>query len=346
MKAMVLRAFKQPMELEELRRPTPGPGEALVRVRACGLCGTDVKVADGAIDTVLLPLIPGHELAGEVVELGPPGVAPDSWPVAVGDHVVVHAYVTCGRCWYCRNARENNCERAARLGFERPGGFGEYVTAPVENCYRVPVSLPFEQASILSGTLATPFHALRHQGRITAGETVVIFGVGGLGIHAVQLARELGGRVIAVDVDDAKLELAIRLGASTALPWSDSVASEIRALTDGEGADVVVPVVGGGALPSVLPQAFGALRRCGRLVLLGYLRGVPLTVDTHELIYNAWEIRGSRSSTTQDLLDVIRLVEAGRVQPVVARSVPVEQADMALDELRGRPPVGRLVLAL
>jgi D-arabinose 1-dehydrogenase-like Zn-dependent alcohol dehydrogenase len=109
---------------------------------------------------------------------------------------------------------------------------------------------------------------------------------------------------------------------------------------------VVVPVVGGGSLPSVLPQAFGALRRCGRLVLLGYLRGVPLAVDSHELIYNAWEIRGSRSSTTQDLIDVIRLVEAGRVRPIVARSMPVEQADAALEELRTRPPVGRLVLTL
>jgi acryloyl-coenzyme A reductase len=342
MRAMVLEEFGRPMKVRELPRVLLGPGEVLIRVRACGLCGTDLKVADGAIDSVQLPLIPGHELAGEVVDLG----ANESG-LAVGDHVVVHVYVTCGRCWYCRNAHENNCERSSRLGFERPGGFAEFVAAPIGNCYKVADWVPFEQACLLSGSVATPLHALRGQGRVTVGSTVVIFGVGGLGLHAVQLARELGGRVIAVDIDEPKLQLARDLGASATInSRSESVASTVRDLTDGEGADLVVPIVGGQALPTVLPDAFQALRRCGRLVLLSYLRRVPLTVDSHDLVYNAWEIVGSRSSTTQDLVDVVRMVEAGRVKPIVSRVVPIEQANEALDELRVSPPVGRLVLSL
>lgn len=342
MRAMVMHAFGAPMELENLPVPKPGPSEALVRVRACGLCGTDVKVADGNIPSVRLPLVPGHELAGEVVELGE-----GAQGLSVGDHVVVHIYVTCGRCWYCRNARENNCEQVARLGFERAGGFGEYVTAPDCNCYRVARRVPLEEACLLSGSIATPFHALRHQGKVTVGDTVVIFGVGGLGIHAVQLARELGARVIAIDIDDEKLELARSLGAFEAInPRSASVPARVRELTEGEGASVVLPVVGGNALTAILPDALASLRRCGKLVFLGYLKGVPITVDSHELVNNAWEVLGSRSSRTQDLRDAIQLVEEGRVKPVIARTIPVEEANEALDLVRKGGPAGRVVLTM
>jgi propanol-preferring alcohol dehydrogenase len=340
MKAMVMHEFGAPMELEELPTPVPGPGEVLVRVRACGLCGTDVKVADGDVASVKLPLVPGHELAGEVVELGP-----GAQGFAVGDHVVVHIYITCGRCWFCRNALENNCRNTSRLGFERNGGFGEYVTAPDRNCYWVAKHVPFEAASILSGSIATPFHGLRCQGKVTVGDTVVLFGVGGLGLHAVQLARVLGARVIAVDIDDEKLELARSLGAvETINSRQTPVAARVRELTDGLGASVVVPVVGGKALPAILGDAFASLRPSGKMVLLGYLPGVKVEVDSNDLVYNAWEILGSRSSTTQDLIDVIQLVESGQVKPIVARTYPVESANDALDIIRVGGPAGRMVL--
>jgi len=172
MKAMVLDKFKEPMVLREVPKPSIGPNEILLRVRACGLCATDIKIYDGKVGTVKLPVIMGHELAGEVVNIGS-GV--EGWET--GDHGVVHTTVTCGSCYNCRIGRENDCSRrVGRFGFEFDGGFGEYVRVPTRNLFKISKDIPLEQASILSGTMARPLHAIRTQGRLRMGETAVIVG--------------------------------------------------------------------------------------------------------------------------------------------------------------------------
>lgn len=343
MKAMVLEKFGVPMVLKEVPEPKIGQGEILLRVRACGLCGTDIKIFDGHVNTVKLPRIMGHELAGEVTEIGK-GV--EGWKV--GDHGVVHIYVTCGNCYYCRTGRENNCNRGRkRIGFEDDGGFGEYVRVPAGNLAKISREIPLEEACILSGSVATPLHGIRTQGRLKAGETAVIIGVGGLGIHTLQLAVVMGARVIAVDIAEEKLEAARRFGAEATIHSSrNDFVAEIRRLTEGEGADLIAEIVSGSQLPSILEESVKALRLGGRLVLLGYQYGQLFSLDPAKIVYDEIEIIGSRASIRQDLMDVISLVERGKVKPVISERFPLAKTNEAFVKLRHSPSLGRIILTL
>lgn len=343
MKAMVLEHFGESLQHREVEKPSIGDRDVLLRVKACGLCGTDLKIYDGKVLTVKLPRIMGHEVAGVVEEVGRQvnGFSP-------GDNGVVHIYITCGTCYYCRNARENDCQSLeGRIGFELDGGFGEYLQVPERNLFKVSPKVPLEEASILSGSVSTPLHALRTQGRLRMGETVVIIGIGGLGIHTLQLANNLGGRVIAVDIDDKKLEIAKAFGAEAVINSSrENSVAVIREVTGGLGADLVIEVIGGPTIPEVLEQSVKMLRLGGRLVILGYEYGQRFYLDPQTLVYNEIEIIGSRSSTRQDLIDVISLVERGRIKPLIAEKIPLEKANEAFGRLRKSTVVGRMVLVL
>ena len=343
MKAMVLEKFGAPMVLRDFPKPSIGEGEILLRTRGCGLCGTDLKIFDGHVNTVKLPRIMGHELAGEVVEIGP-GV--QGWKV--GDHGVVHIYLTCGNCYQCRIGRENNCTKGrGRIGFEDDGGFGELVRLPSRNLCKISKDIPLEEASILSGSIATPLHGIRTQARLRAGETAVIIGVGGLGIHTLQLAIAMGARTIAVDIAQEKLEAARRFGADAIINSAKSdFVSEIRRLTDGEGADVIAEIVSGPQLPRILEESVKALRLGGRLLLLGYQYGQTFSMDPAKLVYDEIEIIGSRASIRQDLVDVISLVERGKVKPVISDRFPLEKANEAFVKLRNSASLGRIILTL
>ncbi|MFC2051731.1 alcohol dehydrogenase catalytic domain-containing protein [Chloroflexota bacterium] len=343
MKAMVLEKFREPMVLRDVSKPSIGLEDILLRVKACGLCGTDIKIYDGEVKTVKLPHIPGHELAGEVAELGA-GV--EGW--RVGDHGVVHIYIPCGNCYQCRQGRENDCaSKIERIGFEDDGGFGEYVRIPARNLCKISQDIPLEQACILSGSIATPLHGIRTQGRIQMGETVVIVGLGGLGIHALQLAVVMGARVIAVDISEEKLKAAHNFGAEGTINSSErDFVSEILRLTDREGADLIVESVGGSQIPTILEQSIQALRLCGRLVLLGYQYGQLFSLDPQKIVYDELEIIGARASVRQDLVDVISLVERGKIRPVISECFPLEQANEAFVKLRRSTRLGRMILTL
>lgn len=343
MKAMVLEHFGEPMILREVPEPTIGPEDILLRVKACGLCATDLKVYDGAVKSVQLPRIAGHELSGEVAEIGS---AVQGWQG--GDHGVVYINIPCGSCYLCRKGRENDCTRnLRRIGFEEDGGFGEYVRVPARNLCKISRDVPQEQACILSGTMSTPLHAIRTQGRLQAGETVAIIGIGGLGIHTLQLAVVMGARVIAVDISEEKLAAARTFGAEATInSLQCDFAAEIRRLTGGEGADLIVEIVAGTQVPIVLEKSIDALRLAGRLVLLGYQYGQRFSLDPQKVVYDELEVIGSRSSIRQDLMDVISLVERGKVKPVISECFPLEQANEAFEKLRKSASLGRMVLLL
>ena len=207
MKAMVLEQFQTPLRWQDVPEPDIGPRDALVRVAANGLCATDLKISDGLVPTVPLPHIPGHEAAGEVVLVGAevPGLQP-------GDHVTVYPTEGCGFCDYCRSGLENYCAAAPRTGFEINGGFSQYMRVLGRNAVRISPEVPWEEAAIIPDAIASVYHALTRKARVQAGETVVIIGVGGLGIHAMQLARIMGARVIAADVVPDKLRGAAEFG--------------------------------------------------------------------------------------------------------------------------------------
>jgi propanol-preferring alcohol dehydrogenase len=310
-----------------------------VRVRYVGICGTDLKIRAGRMGLDVLPLIMGHEVAGEVAEVGSgvQGVEP-------GDRVTVHFYVTCGRCQFCRVGRDTLCVDVRQHGFSLAGGFAEYMKTPALNLCQVPEQVPLERACILADAVATSYHAVTRRAQVRPGQTVALVGVGGVGLHALQMAKLAGGWVIAVDVNASRLELAQTLGADALVDARQGPFDQaVRQLTKDQGVDVVLEFV---ANQETLPASYRSLKRAGRLVFVGYTPQLPLAVMPHELVRNEWEILGSRATTKQELQETMTLVAQGRITPVVDRIFPFEEVEAAFAALQQGHSLGRNVLAI
>lgn len=338
--AMVVREFGHPLVAEERAAPVPGADQILVEVAACGVCGTDVKVVHGRLPGVPLPVVPGHEIAGRVAGVGP-GVS----GVRVGDRVALYHRITCGECAWCREGRENLCRgRQDRLGIERDGGFATHVLAPARNACPLPTGVSWEAGAIIPGAMAGPYRALKHLARVLPGEWVAVIGAGGLGLHAVQFVRALGGRAIAIDVEDARLALAASLGAELTVNSAKvAAAAAVRAAVP-EGAAVVVQAVGGKAVAPAMADAVRVVAPGGRIVFLGYERGQAFSVDSAWCVTQEVAILGALSYTRRDLAEVTALVAAGAVRPIVAATRPLGEANEALADVERSATPGRTVL--
>ncbi|HJP13868.1 MAG: alcohol dehydrogenase catalytic domain-containing protein [Nitrospinota bacterium] len=340
MKGMVLKEFGQPLVLDELDDPKPGPGEVLVESKTNGLCATDLKVMAGLVKTAPTPLRLGHENAGVVLETGP-----DVDSVRPGDRVVVVSKKTCGQCRMCRNGHEEMClNTSGRMGIEMDGGFGQLVAAPARNLVKVGPNVELPGASLIGGTLASPLHSIR-MARVGLGETAVIFGLGGLGLHALQLLCHLGARVIGVDVQPEKLEKARELGASETInAATEDPVKAVMDMTDGVGAEVALEIVGGAAVPAVLQQCLDLLAPGGRMIILGYHYGQSFSIDPAQLVYKWIQIIASHNHSVQDVRDAASLVNDGKVKPVISEIAPMPEANEAIERLRAGDPIGRIVL--
>ncbi len=339
MRALVLEQFGGPFLAKDVRTPAIAPHEALVRVRNVGVCGTDVKIRANRMGLGVIPLIMGHEIAGEVVEVGSEvrGFCP-------GDRVIVNFYVTCGRCQFCRVGRDTLCTEVRQHGFSLDGGFAEYLKTPGVNLCKVPDHVPLEHACILGDAVATSYHAITKRAQVRPGTTLALIGVGGVGLHALQMAKLAGGWVVAVDVNDARLELARTLGADAVVDARSGPFHEaVRTLTEGQGVDVVLEFV---ANQQTLPSSYLSVKRAGRLVFVGYTPQLPMSVMPHELVRNELEIVGSRANTKQELQETMDLVARGRIKPIVDRILPLAEIEEAFDALRKGSSLGRNVLAI
>jgi 6-hydroxycyclohex-1-ene-1-carbonyl-CoA dehydrogenase len=329
MKAAVFYGPQRPLEIAEVPDPHPARGEVLVRVAGCGLCHTDLHYIDHGVKTFKPPpLILGHEVAGVVAELGP-----DVTGHAVGERVLIPSVLGCGQCAYCRQGRENLCSQMVMLGNNIDGGYAELIVVPAKDLLLVPPELPLERACVIADALSTPFHAVRRRAKVRLGESVVVVGCGGVGLNVVQCAAAAGGRVIALDLNDARLDLAKRLGASAVInpTGMDRVDKKIRELTDG-GADVAIEAIGN---PATIELAFGLLRRGGRLCVIGYSHE-PVSLSAARLMYYELEIVGSLGCGAGEYRDILSLVAAGTLQlePIVSGTVPLADINLGLDRLR------------
>lgn len=327
MKAAVLYAPGQ-LKLSEVPVPEPGPGEVLVRVAACGICHTDLHYIDHGVSTFKSPVILGHEVSGTIAGLGP-GVS----RFREGDRVLLPAVFTCGTCRACRSGRENICEQMKMLGNHVDGAYAEYVAAPAKDCFSLPQEIPLADACLIGDAMSTPYHAVKHRAQVRVGETVAVFGCGGVGINAVQFAALAGGHVIAVDLDDRKLERARQFGAREALNARsvERVDKEIKKRTGG-GVDVAMEVIG---KPETIRAAFDSLRPGGRLCAVGY-SAEPVTLPFSKVMFYELAVVGSLGCRPGDYPELIELVRGGRVQltPLVTGRYPLDDIFAGLDALR------------
>lgn len=338
MKALVLKEFGGPLTLEEVPVPRPGPDEALLRVDACGVDQFDLTIRDGKFPTARAPIILGHEIAGTVTEIGA-----NVTNVAPGDRVVSTLYLTCGRCRYCLSGRETICaDFRGYVGIHTPGAYAEYTTVPVVNLVRLPEQIPFAEASIIANAIGTPYHAFTKRARLAPGEHVIITGAGGgVGTHAIQLARLMGAFVMAVDSGTEKLALAHELGADITFDSAQGdFSARAREWTDGQGAEVILELVG----PATFESSFKSLARAGRMVVVGSHSGAALTASPQAMIANEWEILGSRNVTKRELAEVVALVAAGLIRPIVTGRYPLDEVETLHRRLRHREIIGRVVV--
>jgi D-arabinose 1-dehydrogenase-like Zn-dependent alcohol dehydrogenase len=260
----------------------------------------------------------GHEVAGVVEQIGEYVTS-----VGVGDRVCLHYNITCGDCYYCSTGNEQFCRKGAMLGHHANGGYAEYIVVPARNAIPLPDEIPFEQGATLMCASATAFHALR-KSRLKVGETAAVFGVGGLGMSAIQLARAFGALdVFAVDINQDKLQLAAHYGATPVHAQHVDPVAEIRRLTSGKGVDVALELIG---LPQTMRQAVQCLGVMGRAVIAG-IGDRPLEIDTYrELLGNEAEIIGSNDHLLQELPLLVdmarrRVLDTSRI---VTRVVPLD----------------------
>jgi 6-hydroxycyclohex-1-ene-1-carbonyl-CoA dehydrogenase len=309
--------------------PSPGPGEALIKVAGCGLCHTDLHYLDHGVKTFKTPpLILGHEAAGTIHGLGPgvTGRAP-------GDRVLIPAVLSCGRCRYCRQGRENLCDKMSMLGNNVDGAYAEYVAVPAAELVPVPDGIPLEQACVIADAVSTPYHAVTRRGRVRAGDLVAVVGCGGVGLNVVQCAHVAGARVIAVDVNERRLETARRLGAvETVNPEKvERVDKRVRELSGG-GVDVAFEAIGN---PKTMQLAYSLLRRGGRLCVIGYSAD-DVALSAARLMYYELEVVGSLGCGAGEYPEILGLVQAGRLKldEIVSGTIPLARINEGLDRLR------------
>lgn len=336
MKAAVLEHFHQKLAVRELPIPVPEKGEVLIKVRASGLCGTDLHIQDGRLPTIRTPYIPGHETAGEIFALGD-----EVTGFEIGDAVIVAIDILCNTCRFCTTGRGNLCTHLVRLGFERNGGHCEYMVAPAANLLKFDRKVPFEKAAIIPDAVACMYHAIKNQGQVRASDKICILGIGGLGFQGIQLAKHFGAEVYCTSRKDEKLEIARQFGADEGINTSkEDLVQRINQLTMGEMCDVVFDNIG---IASSIQTSLDIVRPGGKVVMVGY------DEDTFQVRYQSTamkekEIIGIRGSNRRDLVETIRLVEKGIINPFVYKTYSLDNINEAMEQLRSGKSLGRTVI--
>jgi L-iditol 2-dehydrogenase len=334
MKALLLRNYRE-LEVTEFPTPEIGEEEVLVRVRACGICGSDVHGFDGSSGRRIPPLVMGHEASGVVAKVGE-----KVGTFQEGDRVTFDSTVYCGQCFFCRRGRVNLCEHRQVLGvscgeYRRHGAFAEFVAVPQHIVYRLPDNLGFQEAALIE-SVSIAVHAT-HRTPVRLGDTAVVVGTGMIGLLVVQALRAAGcTRIIAVDIDDFKLERARDLGADEGLNATQvDVASAIAERTEGRGADIAMEVVGAAASVNT---ALSVVRKGGSVTLVGNL-APKVEMPLQAIVTRELSLFGSCSSAGE-YPTCIELMARGeiQVQPLITATAPLEDGPAWFDRLYHQEP--------
>ncbi|MBI2928706.1 MAG: zinc-binding dehydrogenase [Verrucomicrobia bacterium] len=340
MKAVQLVAHGAPgkFELRELPDPQPGAGEVAVRVRACGLNRLDLWLEEAGLPIpVRLPRTPGCEVAGDVSTVGA-GV--EGW--RPGDRVAVQSNLFCGGCEFCARGEESLCLYSQLLGVQADGGFAEQVVVPSRALVRLPDALDYLASAALTLAGSTAMHMLTDRARVRPGDWVlVIGGASGVGSAAIQIAHQLGGRVISTGSTEAKRQLAKSLGAEHVLnPGDPHWPAEVRKLTDKRGVDLVVEHVGG----QVLEQVFSCLARGGTVVTCGATAGREVALNLWPFFVKQQRLVGSYGRNRTDTQTTLEWAAAGKLKPVIDRVYPLADTPQAFAAVRNRDVLGKVLV--
>jgi len=339
MRALVLDAKNAPFRLEQREPPRLEPSTVLLRVRACGVCHRDLIDRRGLYPFSIFPRVIGHEIAGDVMEVGP-GVT----SFKKGDRVATTHRPSCGQCRACRANEPARCERSIwSYGMTVDGGYAEVCLAHEGTLVKIPDKIDYINASFLHCTAAVALRALFDRGKLVLGETVLVTGAsGGVGVHALQLIQHVEARSIAVTSNESKAAELKELGANEVIVVKPGtkLQDEVARLTDGQGVDMALELVGA----PTWNASVKSLRPGGRMVLVGNVTADRVEMNPGYFILKEIELLGSASAKRGDLESIFELVAKGFIKPVLAGTLPLEDAEKAHERLRSRDVIGRLVL--
>lgn len=321
-KALFLGPNKK-LLVKEDEVPEVGRDEILLKVKTCGICGSDLSIYHGVTKVGKVPIVLGHEFSGIIEKLGS-----DVEEFEVGDRVAVDPVISCGKCYNCISGRNNICEKWMLYGIHVDGGLREYANVKASNCIKLPDNITFEEGAAAVDTIGTPYHAIR-LAKISLGETIAIHGCGGIGMGAVELAHLTGAYVIAIDIIDEKLKVARQLGADVTINANtEDPVQYIRKSTNSRGVDIAMVFTG---IPDVFKSAFDSVRRGGRVVAVG-LSHRPVEYDFRRIVRGEINIMGSYAVTKSDIIDVMNLFSRKKIDisRIITHRFPLDKVNDAL----------------
>ncbi len=335
MKAVVWGGPGKGTTLQDVPVPRPERGQVGIQIKASGVCRGDVLITGDRFSFGRWPLVLGHQPAGVIAELGE-----DVCSVKVGDRVVATVDIPCHTCHYCSIGRPNLCRNLKRLGHELDGSHAEYAVTSERSLIKLPDNISFVDGAVAIDAVATLYHALA-QAKVKLGSKVVLLGIGGMGIQAVQIATLAGASVLATSRNEERLKRARSLGAdATVNPATQDLVAEVKAFTSGQGADVVVDSIG---FADTMRQALTILRPGGKLIVVG-IQDREFALPFMDVVMLEAQIVGSRSATKLDLENVLSLIGLGKLSPVVAGTYPLSEFEKVFAAMRVGELVGRAVL--
>ena len=340
MKALQLIAHGAPGEfqLRDVPDPQPGAEEVVVQVQSCGLNHLDLWLEESGLPVpIQLPRTPGGEVAGTILKVGS---AVKSWNI--GDRVAIQSNLFCGECEFCQRGEESLCLRGELLGVSRDGGFAEQVVAPVRALVRLPDGVDFDASAALTLAGSTAMHMLTSRAQVRAGDWVLaIGGASGVGSAAIQIAKQLGARVISTGSSETKRTLAYELGAEFVLDSNNkNWPAEVRKITNKHGVDLIIEHVGG----DVLLKCFECLARNGTIVTCGATAGREVTLNLWPLFVKQQRLIGSYGRNRADIRTTLEWAAAGKLKPVIDSVFPLDQVPAAFAKLRSRHVLGKVLI--
>jgi len=329
MRAARLHRIGEKLSIDDIPIPDIGNGDVLIKIKASGICHSDINYRDGISPVGKLPITLGHEISGVVAEVGK-----NVKDIVKGDRVLVHYILSCGKCRFCSMGKENLCKKYKMIGKDLDGGFAEYISIPERNAIKIPKNIPFDEAAIMGCAVSTAYHALMRS-RIKPSDTIVIYGVGGLGIHAIQLASKVfgAGKIIAIDISDKKLELARKLGADEVInALNEDPVKEIGKYTNGEYAAIVIDFVG---RKKTIENGIKCVGKGGKFVLVGIGKENIEISPYKTIIGKEMEIIGVNDHLKSELIQLIKLVSNNKIDlsMSVTHRISLEEVNYGMEML-------------